>query len=130
MKFQKWVLTYYAVLFTLFGITGFLFPEQTSQLIHYEFKNNIAKMEFSSTYGGLFIGIGLFMFYCLKTNIHTGLICVLVTMGTMFITRTFAYLTYNEIDLIQYIYLSGELFTLFLIAYLIAFKPLRFNRAV
>ncbi len=120
MIMQKFVLGYYAVLFTVFGM---LMPSVVSNLIHYDISLPGATMEFMATYGGLFLGLGGFLFYCLKSNIQTGMFCVLLTMGAMFVSRIVGLGLYGGADYIQYIYLGGELFTVILTG-LILIKPL------
>jgi len=76
-------------------------------------------MEFMATYGGLFIGLGVFMFYCIKSNVQLGFVCVLLTMGSMLLARTFGLFSFDQGNTIQYVYLAGELFTVFLIGFIL-----------
>jgi len=122
MKVRKFVLGYYAVLFIAFGIFGLVMPPIVSNLIHYDISYPGATMEFMATYGGLFLGLGGFMLYCIKSNIQTGLVCVLLTMGAMLISRLAGFGLYGGADYIQYIYLAGELFTVLLVGFMLA-KP-------
>ena len=123
MKIGKLVLGYYAILFIAFGIAGLMMPEQVTSLIKYGVNSPVAKMEFMATYGGLFIGLGAFMFYCVKQNVQIGLVSVIFTMCAMLLTRLLGYFSFGEANLIQYIYLAGELFTVFLVGFILA----RFN---
>ncbi len=122
MKIRKFVLGYYAILFLFFGIAGLVLPDLVTNLIHYNVQSPGAKMEFMATYGGLFIGFGVFMFYCLKSNIEIGLVSVLLTMGAMLLARLVGYFSFGGADVIQYVYLAGELFTVLLVAFLLI-KP-------
>ena len=119
MKIRKLILGYYAVLFVAFGILGLVMPSMVSTLIHYDINSPGATMEFMATYGGLFLGVGGFMFYCIKSNTQTGLVCVLLTMGSMLISRVIGFASYGGADYIQYIYLSGELFTVVLVGFML-----------
>ena len=119
MKLRQFILAYYAVLFILFGLAGLLFPEEMAHLLHIGLTKPLAKMEYIATYGGLFTGLALFMFYCLHSNVITGLVCVLLTMGGMFVSRMIGYFLYGDIDIVQIIYLAGELFTIVLISVLL-----------
>jgi len=109
MKIRKLILGYYAVLFVAFGILGLVMPSMVSTLIHYDISSPGATMEFMATYGGLFLGVGGFMFYCIKSNTQTGLVCVLLTMGAMLVSRIIGLGLHSGADYIQYIYLAGEL---------------------
>jgi len=107
---------YYAALFAAFGIAGLVAPGTVTALIDYSLDGPVAQMEFMATYGGLFLGLGVFMFYCSSRNIRTGLVCVLITMGAMFITRSVGYVSFGSGNTVQHIYLAGELFTVILVA--------------
>ena len=123
MKIGKLVLGYYAILFIAFGVAGLMIPDQVTSLIQYGLNGPVAQMEFMATYGGLFIGLGAFMFYCIKQNVQLGLVSVILTMGAMLITRLIGYFSFGEANLVQYIYLAGELFTVLLVGFILA----RFN---
>ena len=122
MKVRKFILGYYAILFIAFGFFGLVMPSIVSNLIHYDISKPGATMEFMATYGGLFLGLGGFMLYCIKSNIQTGLVCVLLTMGAMLASRIVGLGFYGDADYIQYIYLAGELFTVILVGLMLA-KP-------
>lgn len=122
MKVRKLILGYYAVLFIAFGILGLVMPSMVSTLIHYDISSPGATMEFMATYGGLFLGVGGFMCYCIKSNTQMGLVCVLLTMGAMLISRIIGLELHSGADYIQYIYLAGELFTVVLVGFMLA-KP-------
>ena len=123
MKIRKLILGYYAVLFVAFGVLGLVMPSMVSTLIHYDISSPGATMEFMATYGGTFLGLGGFMFYCIKSNTQTGLVCVLLTMGAMLISRIIGLGLHSGADYIQYIYLAGELFTVVLVGFMLA-KPI------
>jgi len=107
------------VLFLIFGVAGLIAPETIASLVHYDLQSSIAQMEFMATYGGLFIGLGVFMFYCIKSNVQLGFVCVLLTMGSMLLARTFGLFSFGQGNTIQYVYLAGELFTVFLIGFIL-----------
>ena len=90
-----------------------------SSLISFELQTPAASIEFLATYGCLFLGIGLFMLYCIKTNLRLGLVCVLFTMGSMLFSRVSGALIFGGVDLIQSIYIGGELFTALLVSFLL-----------
>ena len=115
MKLKKIVLGYYSFLFIAFGLLGLFTPDFIADLVHLSFSSKLGYLDFVAMYGGLFIGIGLFMLYCLKESIKAGLVCVLFTMGFMLIARLSRYVSIQEADAVQYIYLGGELFTVILV---------------
>jgi len=119
MKAKQVVLSFYSVLFILFGITALVSPTLISSVINFELQTPVANMEFMATYGGLFLGLGLFMLYCIKSNISIGLVCVLLTMGSMLISRIAGAFIFGGVDLIQSIYICGELFTIIFVCALL-----------
>lgn len=120
MMLRKVILGYYAILFLVFGVLGLVMPAMVSGLIHYDIQAPGATMEFMATYGGLFLGVGLFMCYCIKSNLQAGLVSVLLTMGAMLLGRLVGLGLHGGADMIQYIYLGGELFTVILVGFLLA----------
>lgn len=121
MKFEKIILGYYSILFMVFGLVGFSQPNLIADLVHLSFKSDMGYLDFVAMNGGLFLGVGVFMLYCVKENIKTGLVCVLCTMGFMLVARVYKYTVVGEADLIQYIYLGGELFSVVLMGALLYF---------
>ena len=119
MKVKQIILSTYAALFILFSIAGLVAPTMLSSVINFELQTPVSRTEFMATYGGLFLGLGLFMLYCVKNNTSTGLVCVLLTMGLMLISRTVGAFIFNTTDIIQMIYIAGELFTTILITSLL-----------
>lgn len=119
MTVNKLVLGYYALLFIAFGFTGLVQPELIADLVHLNFQSELGYLDFVAMYGGLFLGNGVFMLYCLKENIKLGLVNVLCTMGFMLAARSFQYVSTGEVDLVQIIYFSGEAFTVMLICLLL-----------
>ncbi len=119
MRIRKLILGYYAVLFVAFGVLGLVMPSLVSTLIHYDINSPGATMEFMATYGGLFLGVGGFMLYCIKSNVQTGLVCVLFAMGAMLICRVIGFGFHGGADYIQYIYLAGELLTVVLVGFML-----------
>ncbi len=108
MNVEKVVLAFYTLCFVAFGVPGLLFPDMFSALLHYEFITPVGKMEFVAAYGGLIIGIGLYLLYCLKTNVRAGLVAVLTIVGSLFIGRVIGYQMGGEIDDLQSLFLAIE----------------------
>jgi len=119
MRIRRFVLAYYAVLFCGFGLAALIAPESFAKLLDNNLVSDTAKMEFMATYCGLFMGLGFYLFHCLKNNVQQGLITVLFTMGFMLIFRVIAYFVYSADSVIQYIYLVGEFGTVLLVGFLL-----------
>lgn len=119
MKVNHVVLSFYAALFITFGIIAHITPALLTNALNIQLQAPAANIEFMATYGGLFLGLGLFMLYCTKNHRDLGLICVLLTMGSMLLSRVSGAFIFSGVDVIQTIYISGELFTLFLISALL-----------
>jgi len=119
MKTKQVILSFYAALFILFGIVALVSPTLISSVINFELQTPVANIEFMATYGGLFLGLGLFMLHCIKSNINIGLVCVLLTMGSMLLSRASGAFIFGGVDMIQTIYIAGELFTMLLISFLL-----------
>lgn len=122
MKFNKIVLGYYAILFLGFGLFGFLNPILVSELVHLEFSQAMGRLDFVAMYGGLFFGLGVYFLYCLKNDVKSGLVAVLCTMGFMLVARLYECILLGAADIVQLIYLAGELFTVLLIASMFFFE--------
>ena len=108
MNVEKMVLTVYVVCFVVFGIPGLFLPDMFSALLQYEFITPVAKMEFVAAYGGLILGIGLYLLYCLKTNVMTGLVAVFIIAGSLFLGRLIGYQISGEINGLQTFFLTIE----------------------
>ena len=119
MKICKYVLAYYGLLFIAFGIAAATVPDIVTGAIHYSLTSPVAQTEFLATYGGLFIGLGAFLLYCCNGRIRIGLVCVLCTMGPMLFARAAGYAVHGSANLVQHIYLGGELFTVVLVLVLL-----------
>ena len=128
MKFEKIVLGYYGTLFLVFGLVGLSKPDLVASLVHLNFESSMGYLDFVAMYGGLFLGVGGFMLYCIKNNTKLGLICVLFTMGSMLVARAYKYMYVGSGDLVQYVYLGGELFTVILVGGMLYFNKSKQNK--
>ena len=116
MKVQKTTLTFYIVGFFVFGIPAVVVPEWFSQTLGYNLTTKGSLMEFIAAYGGLIIGVGIYLLYCLKTNIKSGLVAVLIVMSSLFLGRIIGYGVEREINQVQLAFLGLELFTIVLLS--------------
>ena len=116
MKVQKTTLSFYVACFFLFGIPAIVVPEWFSEVLGYKLASKGALMEFIAAYGGLIIGVGIYLLYCLKTNIQSGLVAVLIVMGSLFLGRIIGYGVERELNDIQLVFLVIELITIVLLS--------------
>ncbi|ARU58127.1 hypothetical protein OLMES_4110 [Oleiphilus messinensis] len=125
MKIQKYTLIFYVACFFLFSIPAFFFPDWFAFQLGYKFNRQGALMEFMGAYGGLILGIGIYLIYCLKNNIKAGLVCVLAVIASLFMGRAIGYAVEQEINNIQVTFLVIELITMFLISGLLYFGSIQ-----
>jgi hypothetical protein len=116
MNVQKTTLSFYVACFFMFGIPALVLPEWFSEVLGYKLTLKGALMEFIAAYGGLILGIGIYLLYCLKTNIKSGLVAVLIIMGSLFLGRIIGYGIEREINNIQWAFLVIELITIALLS--------------
>lgn len=116
MNVQKTTLSFYVACFFMFGIPALVLPEWFSEVLGYKLTLKGALMEFIAAYGGLILGIGIYLLYCLKTNIKSGLVAVLIIMGSLFLGRIIGYGIEREINNIQWVFLVIELITIALLS--------------
>jgi hypothetical protein len=116
MKVQKTTLIFYIAGFFIFGIPAIVVPEWFSQALGYNLTLKGSLMEFIAAYGGLIIGVGIYLLYCLKTNIKSGLVAVLIVMGSLFLGRIIGYGIEREINQVQLVFLGIEIFTIVLLS--------------
>ena len=107
VKLRQAIVGCYVILFCVFALAALLVPDQLANLMDNRLTSNAEKVEFVATYCGLFVGLGLFLLYCLVNNVHMGLVAVMFTMGGMFIFRAVGSYLYNTDNLVQYIYLQN-----------------------
>lgn len=119
MEIQKITLIFYVCGFFLFGIPAFVVPEWFSEVLGYKLASKGALMEFIAAYGGLIIGVGIYLLYCLKTNVISGLVAVLFVMGSLFLGRIIGYGVEREINDIQLVFLVIEFITITLLSSLL-----------
>ena len=122
MNIEKSILTLYILCFIGFGFPGVLLPDQFAALLQYKFITPAGKTEFVAAYGGLIIGIGLYLIYCLKTNVRGGLVCVAITLASLFVGRVIGLFTGGDFDDIQLTFLTLELVSLLLIGFVLITK--------
>jgi hypothetical protein len=115
MRIEKSILTLYILCFIGFGLPGIFMPDQFAVLLQYRFSNPAGKTEFVAAYGGLIVGLGFYLIYCLQTNIRAGLMCVVITIASLFAGRLIGFFMGGEIDNVQLTFLTLELFTILLV---------------
>ncbi len=118
-KLAKVILAFNMLLFMGFGIGGLLFPLLLADALSIGLDNNLARMEFLATYGGLFLGLSIFMLACFFNDVRTGLYCIATTRGGMLFARLYGALQVEAFSIVQSIYIVGELATFGLVVYVI-----------
>ncbi|WP_250657520.1 DUF4345 family protein [Alkalimarinus coralli] len=111
MKTETLVVKCYAVISVLFALPAFLMPELFAQILKYNIDLPAAKMEFVAAYGGLILGLGVFLMVCAKENVRLGLIAILCIVGTLFVGRVIGYLLDVESTPVQNSFLLIEFLT-------------------
>lgn len=114
------VLAFYIACFVVFGVPGLFLPDMFSALLQYEFTTPVGRMEFVAAYGGLILGIGLYLLYCLKTNVKAGLVAVFVIVGSLFLGRLIGYQMNGEINGLQTFFLAIESVTVIVVGLTLA----------
>jgi len=98
-----------SVLFFYYGTLGVLNPVNTVVPMELNVGTNIAKTEIRATYGGLLLGIGLFLLYSAFFEVKIGLVAVLLIVGGIGITRLFSIFYDNSSSSIHWYLLAMEL---------------------
>lgn len=122
MNSQTILIAINALIFLALGLVALVSPTSIMNMAGMTNHSNISQMEFMANFGGIFFGLGVFLFYCLKNNIQLGLLCLLVVMTGKVLARIIGFTTYEDSSDILYVYFFAELFTLVL-AGLLLIKP-------
>ena len=122
MKAQKFTLVFYIVCFFLFALPAILAPHWFATILGYDLNLKGSLMEFVAAYGGLIIGVGSYLIYCLNKDLRGGVIAILIVMGSLFVGRVVGYGIEQEISGIQQFFLIIELITLVLVSSVLYFS--------
>ena len=122
MKIHQYTLNFYVGCFFLFSVPAFFFPEWFALTLGYQLDQRGALMEFVGAYGGLILGVGLYLIYCLKHNVKAGLVCVLTVIASLFGGRLVGYFMEQAINNVQMTFLVIELITIALVSGLLYFN--------
>jgi len=120
MKTKTLILNTYAIIFILFSLPAFFMPEFFAEILHFNIDLPGAKMEFVAAYGGLILGIGIFLMICARENPHLGLIALLSVVGSLFMGRVIGYFLDVETTSVQNTFLVIEFLTILLILKLLS----------
>ncbi len=115
MKTETLILNTYAIIFILFALPAFFLPELFAQILHYNIDLPGAKMEFVAAYGGLILGVGVFLIICARENPSLGLIALLSVVGSLFAGRVIGYFLDVDTTSVQNTFLVIEFLTVLLI---------------
>ena len=122
MNLERITLIFYIGCFIFFAVPAFFLPEWFAGLLGYEISSKGSKMEFVAAYGGLILGVGFFLFYCLYKNIIIGLFSVLIIVGTLLFGRVVGYIIEGSVNNVQLFFLTIELGTVIFLAYVLYYR--------
>lgn len=69
IKIKKYTLQFYVGCFFVFSVPAFLFPDWFSTQLGYDLDGKGALMEFVGVYGGLILGVGIYLIFCNRHEI-------------------------------------------------------------
>ena len=119
MKLRTIVLGFYAVVFLIFGVAGIFWAEGLANMNHIEVQLPSAKMEFSTTFGGLYLGVAAFWFYCMRRHVFIGLVSVLSAMGGLAFARIVGAFSFGGADAFQYLNIATEVSSFLFVGFLL-----------
>ena len=90
-------------------------PELFAEVLHFNIDLPGAKMEFVAAYGGLILGIGVFLMICARENPHFGMVALLIMIGSLFMGRIVGYFLDDGTTVVQNSFLIIEFLTVLLI---------------
>lgn len=130
MKIETLILKIYATIFVIFALPAFFIPQSFAEILQFNIDLPGAKMEFVAAYGGLILGIGVFLMICIRENPRLGLLAILSVIGTLFIGRVMGYFISYETTLVQNIFLVIEFLTVLLTLKLLRQKKTKLGQRV
>ncbi|GAB1264182.1 DUF4345 family protein [Aurantivibrio infirmus] len=98
-----------AGLFFYFGILGLVDPVATVLPMEISINSGISKTEIRATYGGLMLGIACFLLYAAFFEVKTGLVAMVLIVGTIGIVRLCSIFYDDSGSSIQWYLLGMEL---------------------
>lgn len=119
MKTETLILRIYAIVFIIFSLPAFFIPQQFAEILQFNIDLPGAKMEFVAAYGGLILGIGLFLMICIRENPRFGLLAILCTVGSLMVGRIIGYVLDQDTTWVQNTFLIIELLTVLLVSTLL-----------
>ena len=125
MKNETLILNIYAFIFVLFAMPAFFIPEAFAAILQYSIDLPGAKMEFIAAYGGLILGVGIFLMICVREHTRLGLIAILSVIGSLFIGRVIGFLLDHGTSGVQNTFLFIEFLTILLMLKLLRSPKLK-----
>lgn len=122
MTVSQWVIRLNAVFFVVYGLVFMFMPETVLYWVTGSSLNTpSAIIDTRASYGGMSLAIGLLLHYFSIKDVYQklGLIFVILIMGNMALGRSLGMLTDGDANPIMWLYLIGELITLFVAAFLL-----------
>ncbi len=102
----KSVLFIIALISTAFGLSFIFAPHMFFEIFtDATFPTTSAAIDVRTTYGGFSFGFGLFLFYCLKNNLKTGLFAALLALTSITAARILGIAFDGDGDANKYVYI-------------------------
>jgi len=121
VKFGKWLVLVNGVLFVGFGLGFIVAPSYFSGLFTGgTFTTASAAIDVRATYGGLGLGVGIWLLLCLKRNVRLGLLGSLVVLASIVFGRTVGLVADGNPNNFMFVFLVAEV--AFLVATLYALR--------
>lgn len=120
MKTETLILRMYAIVFIIFSLPAFFIPQQFAEILQFNIDLPGAKMEFVAAYGGLILGVGVFLIICARENPRLGLLAILFTVGSLMVGRIIGFSLTQETTWVQNTFLIIELLTVLLVLTLLS----------
>lgn len=116
-----------ALVFLIFGVMGWLNPASTVAPLDLSIATAQAKTEIRATYGGLMVGIGLFILYtAIDTSVmRIGIIAVMVMLFVIGFTRLYGIVVDKPNAPLQWQLLSMELIPAIIALLFLVFYPFK-----
>lgn len=122
MTLSQWIIRLNAVFFFIYGLVFMFIPETMLYWVTESSLNTSSAMiDTRATYGGMSLAIGLLLYYFSIKEVYQqlGLVFVILIMGNMALGRGLGILIDKDANTLMWLYLIGELTTLFLSAWLL-----------
>lgn len=110
MKFAKGFLLINSVLFVFFGLSFIFAPSYFTHLFTGgAFTTSSAAIDVRATYGGLGVGLGVWLLLCVKEHIRLGILGCIVVLASIVLGRVVGLVLDESPNRIMYFFLVTEI---------------------